>query len=187
MAVWASSMSIPSCGAPFSCPLILSPQGQEQSSPWICSPNPTFQHPIPISTDKYIFQARSHRSVAWTICVCLTLSSCLPQTSCCSLLWQSPKFPFCPIWSPYCWGSFSACRTIPLLQPSLFFHLTLLFGDCFCPFRYPSSSASAQVVICENGSICRYILDEFVGTDDLHTFLLLHYLDFCKIAGFFLI
>lgn len=68
---------------------------------------------------------------------------------------------------------------------SFFFHLTRLCEDCSCPFRCPRSSANAQLVLYENGSICKYILDEFVGRDDLYTLLLFHYLDFSKIAVLF--
>ena len=47
---------------------------QQQSSPQICSLNPTFQHPAPVHTGRHKSQAGAHSVVAWTICVGLTLS-----------------------------------------------------------------------------------------------------------------
>ena len=91
MAVWASSMSIPSCRAPHSCPLRLSPHSKQQSLPCICSPNPMFQHPTPVHNGGHLSQAGACRAVAQTICVGLTLS-CLPQAGCCALL-RAPKAP----------------------------------------------------------------------------------------------
>ena len=68
---------------------------------------------------------------------------------------------------------------LPLLFlfPSSFFCPTWLCGDLFCPFRCPRASASVQQVLCENCSICRCILDAFVGRDELHILLLLCHLD----------
>ena len=54
-------------------------------SPWVCSPNPTFQPPAPMCTGGHMSQAVACRAVAQTICVGLSLS-CLPQTGCCTLL-----------------------------------------------------------------------------------------------------
>ena len=48
--VWASSRSIPCCGAPHSYPLELSPHSQHHSPSWVCSSNPTFQHSAPVCT-----------------------------------------------------------------------------------------------------------------------------------------
>ena len=39
------------------------------------------------------------------------------------------------------------------------------------------SSVSVQHVLCENCSICRCILDVFMGRDELHVLLLLRHLD----------
>ena len=44
------SSTLSGCGFPHSYPLRLSPRNQEQSSPWACSPNPSFQHPAPVCT-----------------------------------------------------------------------------------------------------------------------------------------
>lgn len=81
MAAWISSRSIPYCSAPHSCPLC----SQEQSSFWICSLNPMFQHLAYTHTGGQASQAGVHRAVAQTICIALTLSY-LPQISYCSLL-----------------------------------------------------------------------------------------------------
>ena len=50
-----------------------------------CSPIPTFQLPAPVCTGGHMSQSGAHRTVARTISVVLTLS-CLPQTSCFTLL-----------------------------------------------------------------------------------------------------
>ena len=60
-----------------------------------------------------------------------------------------------------------------LLFLSFFFHPTQLYGDTSCAFSCLRSSASVQQVLCENCSICRCILDAFVGKDELHILLLL--------------
>ena len=71
----------------------------------------------------------------------------------------------------------------PVLLPllflfsSFFFHPTWLYGDLSYPFRFPRFSASVKQVLCENSSICRCILGEFVGTDELHALLVLHHLE----------
>ena len=77
MTVWASSLSIPDCRTPYSHPLRLSPHSQLQCPSWSCSPVSTFQPPAPMCTGGPLSQAGTSRSVAWAICVVLTLS-CLP-------------------------------------------------------------------------------------------------------------
>ena len=57
-----------------------------------------------------------------------------------------------------------------------FFHPTQICGDLSCPFQCPTSSASVQLVFCENCFICKCILDAFVERDEVHDFLLLHHL-----------
>ena len=68
---------------------------------------------------------------------------------------------------------------LPLLFffPSSFFCPTRLCRDPSSPFQCPRSSASVQPVVCENCSICRCILDAFVGRDELHILLLLRQLE----------
>ena len=102
------SFSLPSSQALSSC--------QQESSPWVCSPNPMFQQPVPVCTSGHRSQTAVCRVMARTICVCLTLS-CLPQTSCWALLW-APEAPLCPSWSLCHWGGFSGCRN--LSSPSAF-------------------------------------------------------------------
>ena len=132
------------------------------------------------------------RAAAWTTCVGLTLS-CLPLTICSAFL-QDPEasssvpadLPDSDGASPYVITSphpqLPARDTSPILlpllflSPSSFFCPTQLCGDPSCPFRCPRSSTSVQQVHHENYSICRYILDAFVGRDKLHVFLLLCHL-----------
>ena len=76
---------------PHSHPLSLSPHGQQQSPPRVCSLNPMFQPPAPMCTSRRLSQAGPRRAVARTTFIGLTLS-CLPQTGCCSLL-QAPESP----------------------------------------------------------------------------------------------
>ena len=102
----------------------------------------------------------------------------LPQTT---LLW-APEVPFCSSWTLHWWGGFYRFRNLsspslhargsgPIILLILFFspfsfsHLTWFYGDLSCPFinRCLRSSASVQQVLCENFSMCRCILDEFVG------------------------
>ena len=96
-AACASFRSIPGCRAPHaypfrlsSCswaplshPLSLSSYSQQQSSPWVHSPNSMLQYPIPISSGGCTSQAGACRAVALTIGASLTLS-CPTQTSCCT-------------------------------------------------------------------------------------------------------
>ena len=82
--------------------------------------------------------------------------------------------------------------TGPFLLPLLFlfsssfFHPTQSHRELSCPFRCLRSSASVQLVLCENCSIHRCILDEFVGREELHVLLLLHHLDYSR-SLFFII
>ena len=80
MAVQVSSISIPSVVFPYSWPLILSPLIQQQSSFKVWSPISMSQNPAPLCTNRHKSQAGVCWSMAWTICVGLTLS-CLPHTS----------------------------------------------------------------------------------------------------------
>lgn len=67
-------------------PLGLSLHSHQQSSPWIYSPNSTFQHSPSVHASSHMPQAGIHRAVAWTICVGLTLFF-LTQIGFCTLLW----------------------------------------------------------------------------------------------------
>ena len=191
MAVWVSSTRIPGCRFPPSLPLVLSPCSQQQSSPRVCSPIPTFQLSVPMCTCGHTSQSVVHRAVAWTACVGLTLS-CLPQTGHFTLLQQPQGSPSVPNDFPISEGASPDVGTSPLLQlpfrgaepvllPLLFFfpsffHPTWFCRDLSCPFRCPRSSASVQLVFCENCSICRCSLDAFAERDELHVLLLLCHL-----------
>lgn len=89
--IGVSSMSISHCRGPHSCPLMLSPHSQQQSPLWVCSPYPTFQHPAPVQVSGHPSQAGACMTVAWIICVDLTLLHLL-QTGCCTLF-QAPERP----------------------------------------------------------------------------------------------
>ena len=92
--------------------------------------------------------------------------SVLPATD--QLLRSPPKLPVCPSRSPRWWGGFSS-PPVPhpgvqgLSHSLFFFHPTWLCRNFSCPFSYLRSSASVQLVLCENCLICRCILDVLVG------------------------
>ena len=95
MVVRASSTSIPGCGAPLSHPLRLFPCSQQQSSPRVCSPNPTSQYlSAPADT---VSQAGTGRAVSRTpvyvsLCpACTDLLLCSPLSP-----WSSPSVPADP-------------------------------------------------------------------------------------------
>ena len=123
-----------------------------------------------------------------TVCVFLTLS-CLPQTGCFTLFRQPLMLPFCPSLFPVREGVSPNSGLSPLLQlplpgvqvlsiflsssfSLLFFHPTQLCRDLYSPFQCPRSSASFQLVFCENCCIYRCIPDASVERDELHVHLL---------------
>lgn len=57
---------------------------------------------------------------------------------------------------------------LPLFFFSPFFFLLsyLVIKDLFCTLQCPRSSANLQLVLCENLSICRCILDAFMERDE---------------------
>ena len=136
--ILVSSTKIPGCRVHHSHPLGLSPYSQQQSSPWVCSPNPTFMHPAPVHTNRYMSRAGTCRAVSWTICVCL-IQLCLPKTSCWVLLQRPLNILFCLNWSPHHWEGFprcgnlsspsaphlQGCRFHPAFSPLLFFFFFL--------------------------------------------------------------
>ena len=79
------STELPSHGAPCSCPFRLSFHSQELSSPWVCTPNPSFQHPAPLCNRRLMIQTGMHRAAVLIMPAVLTLPG-LPQTVCCILL-----------------------------------------------------------------------------------------------------
>ena len=191
MAVKASSTSISSCRAPHSYPLRPSPHSWQQSSPWVCSPNPQVPAPSPCA------YRRTHVS-GWDAhgcgmhCLCGS-HSVLPATD--RLLHSPPGLRSStsvpadlptsegafPVQEPLLFFSFSlqghrsrpACSPLPF--PFFYPYRTWLHRDLSCPCRHPRSSASVQHVLCENSSICRCILAAFVGRSELHILLLLHH------------
>ena len=117
------------------------------------------------------------------------------HTGCSVLFPQRMSLSFCPNWAPpseglpwmgrpllssdpprVC-GSHSTSFPVPF--PSSFFCPTWLSRSLSCPFRCPRSSTSIQQVLCEN-SICRCILDVFVGVGGFHILILLPNLSFVK-------
>ena len=82
MVAQAFPASFPHCGATYSDPFTLSLHSQQLSPPWVCSPNPTFQHQTPLCTWRHTSQPEECRPTAQNMRANLTLS-CLPQTGCC--------------------------------------------------------------------------------------------------------
>ena len=54
-------------------------------------------------------------------------------------------------------------------------HSHLMCGDFFCSFRCARSSASVQRALCENRSICGYVLDVLVRRDEFHILPFCHF------------
>ena len=93
MVVQASTSSIPFAElSPHSRPLRISPQSQPQSSAWVCSPNPTFQHPEPLSAVVDTLSGWVGRAGVSTPCTGLTLSSCHTLAA----MFSSPDVEFTP-------------------------------------------------------------------------------------------
>ena len=183
-------MSVPSFWAPHSHPLRVSPCSQQQSSPWVCSPNPMFQHP----------PSRPHKQTpisGWGTQGCGTDHLCrshsAPHTT--DHVLYSPLGPqSSPSVSTYLLSSegaslgekplhsFSSPSGLQVPSHFLFSFFPFLFcpsqlhRDLACTFRCPMSSASLQQVLCEDCPICRCILDAFVLRGECHV-LLLHHLD----------
>ena len=191
MAVQSSSMGILCCRFPPSHPLSPSPHSQQQFSLWACYPIPKHQLPAPLHTYEHMSRSRTCRAMVWTVCVFLTLSR-LPQIGHFTLFQQPQMLPFCPNWFPHQRGGFlkfrnlSSASALPphgagriplplLLLLCSFFHPTQLCRDLYSPFQCPRSSASFQLVFCENCSIYRSIPDASVERDELHVHLLLHH------------
>ena len=150
-----------------SCPLSLYPHSQQQFSLQACSPVPMHKLPAPLHTCEHTSQSGAHRAVVRTICLFLTVSH-LPPIGCFTLFQQPQMLPFYPnqflslsergfpqIWesllcfSSPTWGAGSILLPLLLLLPS-FFHPTQLCKDLYSPFWCPRSSASFQLVFCEN-------------------------------------
>ena len=191
VAVWASSASIPGCGAPHSPQAVSSqptavPSPGLLSKPHVLAPSPRVHLQAPVSgwgaqggcgTDHL---HRSH-------CV-LPATDQLPGSP--LSLQVSPSVPgdlpaheeASPVVATSPHLHLPARSTGPILLPLLFlfpssfFHATRLHGDLSCPFRCPRSSASVQQVLCENCSTCRCIPSAFVGRGELHVLLLLCHL-----------
>ena len=62
---------------------------QLQFFPRVCPLKPKFQYPLPAHTSRHESWAEECREVARSLCAGLSLFSlfCLPQSSCCALLW----------------------------------------------------------------------------------------------------
>ena len=96
MVVQASTSSILFAElSPHSRPLRISPQSQPQASAWVCSPNPTFQHPEPLSAVVDTLSGWVGRAGVSTPCTGLTLSSCHTLAA----MFSSPDVEFTPFLS----------------------------------------------------------------------------------------
>ena len=194
-AVLSASISIPCCRFPPSCPLGPSPHSQQQFSLWARSPVPMHQLPASLHTCEHMSQSRAHRAEIWTgpsvhfsFCPVCHRSATSPSSD------SLKCFPPVPIDFPVergfpliresllCFSSPNlGCRSHPASSPPppspfFFFCPTQLCRDLYSLFWCPRSSASFQLVFCENCCIYRCIPDAFVERDELHFHLLLRHL-----------
>ena len=154
LVVQASSTSIPFAELlPPSCPLRMSPHSQPQSSAWVCSPIPTFQHPALVCSGGHPLRLRGQ---GWAQQPVYRSHSVL-HTGCSVLFPQRMSLSFCPNWAPPSEGlpwmgrpllssvppgfCGSHPTSFPLPFPPSFFCPTWLSRNLSCPFRCPSSSA----------------------------------------------
>lgn len=130
-------------------------------------------------TSKGMSQAGQCSEVAWTICAGSSLSVCLPQTSCFTLLWASvapflswlitlPVKGLSRVQKPFLFHSSLLGHRSRPDSFSYFFHPTQLCDNLFCNFGCLGSSASFQQVHCMNCSTCGCSFDVLVGVDELH-------------------
>ena len=142
-ASWASSENFPGWGAPSCRPVRLPLHSRQQSSPWVCSPNPTSQGSVPLCAKRHITQPGACRTAALTPRVVLPLP-CPPQTSCCVPLWPPGAPVLLQLVSLQ--RGFSKCRdffspsatcrgwwSLPIFSFFPFFCLTRLCGDFLVP------------------------------------------------------
>ena len=97
LVVQASSTSIPFAELlPPACPLRMSPHSQPQSSAWVCSPIPTFQHPALVCSGGHPLRLRGQ---GWAQQPVYRSHSVL-HTGCSILFPQRMSLSFCPNWAP---------------------------------------------------------------------------------------
>ena len=95
--VQASSTSISFAELlPPSCLLRMSPHSQPQSSAWVCSPVPTFQHPALVCSGGHPLRLRGQ---GWAQQPVYRSHSVL-HTGCSVLFPQRMSLSFCPNWAP---------------------------------------------------------------------------------------
>ena len=142
---------------------------------------PHVPHQCPVHTGRHTSEAEERR-VAHSPPVNGSLSR-LPQTGCGTLL-QNPSPPFCLSQSPHSEEEPLGAGTSPLLQfltPSTQTHRPCPASS---PFLFSLSSFPVRLGVqgplpvfsrcCENGSICRCILDASVARCELHILPLCH-------------
>ena len=173
-ASWASSENFPGWGASSCRPVRLPLHSRQLSSRWVCSPNPTSQGSVPLCAKRHTTQPGACRTAALTPRVVLPLP-CPPQTSCCVPLWPPGAPVLLQLVSLQ--RGFSKCRdffspsatcrgwwSLPIFSFFPFFCLTRLCGDFLVPLGVSGlPSASVQLLICENSSVCRCTLDVLVS------------------------
>ena len=150
LVVRASFTSIPFAELlPPSCPLRMSPHSPPQSSAWVCSPSPTFQHPALVCSGG--LPLRLHGQ-GWGQQPVYRSHSVL-HTGCSVLFPQRMSLSFCPNWAPcseglpWMWRPLLSsvppwfCGSHPASFPPSFFCPTWLSRNLSCPFRSPRSSA----------------------------------------------
>ena len=72
---------VSSCRTPYSCPSRLSFHSQQWFPPWIFTPNPIFQHPVPLCNRRHMIQARMSRAVAQTMHEAVSLAFHRPSSA----------------------------------------------------------------------------------------------------------
>ena len=147
-------------------------------------PNPGFQHPAPCCPGDTLL--RMWHTGQWhRPCVQLLLCPAFHRRIA-SFSSDPPKVPFCPSWLPHHEWAFLSVGTSPYLQfPTssaglllfplfflfFFFHYNWSGEDFSYPFRCLRSSTSVQLVLFENCSIYRSILDVSMKRGKFHVLL----------------
>ena len=137
---------------PPSCPLRMSPHSQPQSSAWVCSPNPTFQHPALVCCSGHPLRLGGQGWGQHTVLLPQTVavfsshrewgSSSTPTELPSRPSDGLPRMSTSPLFSsPTRIGG----PILPLPFPSSFFCPTWLSRKLSCPLRCPRSSVSVQL------------------------------------------
>ena len=170
---------------PPSCCLRMSPHSQPQSSAWVWSPNPTFQHPALVCSSGHTLRLGGQ---GWGQQPVYRSHSVL-HTGCCVLFPQRMSLSFCPNWAPpseglpWMWRPLLSSDPPWVLRvPSRFFSSLILLSylaqqESFLSFQVSKFLCPCSAGFCENFSTSRCIPNAFVERDELHVFQILCHLD----------